>query len=433
MIKITDLKIDHYKTIEEPMEIKHFSNLHILIGPNNSGKTNILDALEVFFSPNLDPDRFYDSRADLSLKLLINDKDQLKIIYQANQRSYLFNNKPITGEHKTVQKIEPRLIRIGPFKEINVLIQEDLPAFKSNFPQVYKVFSQILEDYFDDVEINEDLFLENVKADRKQRPVTRMGSGFQRLFIVLFYIFHPNFDLILIDEPEMHLHPSILRRFLKILKNKDLKNQVFLTTHHPAFVQPDSLEHLWRVTRNPGSSTHIYNLANANLHFSHSRLVQELNADNSEMFLADKVILVEGVSDWIFLRTLLDRFYQGEKDIKIIYTGSKANVDVYADLFQAFDIPYLVILDRDALTGNWSELIRDRLGKARSASLKIQIDQLKSKNIFILPSNLEQLYPKKYAKQKSKPLNALEAARKITQNEFNNAKLKPVREVLDRL
>jgi len=38
---IQALRINHYKTVEEPIVLDRFSHLQILIGPNNSGKTNV--------------------------------------------------------------------------------------------------------------------------------------------------------------------------------------------------------------------------------------------------------------------------------------------------------------------------------------------------------------------------------------------------------
>ena len=92
-MRITHLSINHYKTIEAPLEISSFSHLQILIGPNNSGKTNILDALELFFSPRIDPDRFYDSRADLSLTVEHGTGETMQIICLKNKRSFVYLSK----------------------------------------------------------------------------------------------------------------------------------------------------------------------------------------------------------------------------------------------------------------------------------------------------------------------------------------------------
>ena len=67
------------------------------------------------------------------------------------------------------------------------------------------------------------------------------------------------------------------------------------------------------------------------------------------MLFADTVILVEGVSDRILVRALIDRFYTGDKDVKVVQTHGKGNVGLYIDLLKIFKINYLVLLDKDIL------------------------------------------------------------------------------------
>ena len=131
-----------------------------------------------------------------------------------------------------------------------------------------------------------------------------MGEGFKRLFVMLFYIFHPHYRIVLLEEPELHLHPSLIKRFLKILRDEQFNTQIFLTTHSPVFIQPNLIEHIWRVMRDDMRNTKVYYLSSSDTHLALDRLTQELNADNTEMFFADKVLLVEGVSDRILMRGL---------------------------------------------------------------------------------------------------------------------------------
>lgn len=433
-MKITNLSINHYKTVEEPIEISKFLHFHILIGPNNSGKTNLLDAIEFLWSPDLDPERFYDESADLSLTSDIGKDGVLKIAYKDNKRSFILNNDYVTGENNIIKDAQKRIIRVKPNISADFLIKNYLRDFKDRHKDEYSDFCSTLQDYFDDMEISENLFLESVSMDRKERPVVRMGDGFRRLFIMLFYIFHPDFDIILIDEPELHLHPTVIKKFLKVLIDKKFDNQVFLTTHSSIFVTPKHIEYIWRIARDENRNTKVYTIfSSKNTPISKDRLVQELNSDNTEMFFADKVLLVEGVSDRILMRGLIDRFYRGRDDIKVVYTGSKGNVDIYADLCRSFNINYLVMLDRDALTGSWSHLLSSALKGHHKDSIDRKINILKSKNIYILEGTLEQSYSKVYQKKDTKPLNALRAANLITWDDLNSKKMKVIKEIIDNL
>lgn len=419
--------------MEDPFVIDCFSHLQILIGPNNAGKTNVLDAIELFFSPNLDPERFYDTHSDLSITISLSQNDTLTINYKSDERSFVLNGEPASGRDERILKAQKRIIRVRPELSAHKLITEKLHGFAGNHPQEYSEFCATLQEYFDDIELSERLFLDNIQTDHHERPVGRLGSGFQRLFIILFYLFHPEYDIILIDEAELHLHPSVIKRFVKILETRRASKQVFLTTHSSVFVQPRTILHLWRVARDENHNTQIRHLANCKEEFTPTRLVQELNDDTTEMFFADTVLLVEGVSDKILLRGLIDRFYKGKRDIKVIYTGGKGNMDVYVEVCNAFHIPYTILLDRDALKGVWANVVSRVLDGNHKALIDKKIAILSQHHIYILDGVLEQSYPKKYRKRETKPLNALCAAQMITEEDLASSQMKVIREMIEKL
>jgi len=432
-MRITTLDIKHYKTIEDHLAITCFSDLQILIGPNNAGKTNVLDAIELFFSPNLNPERFYDSHSNLSVSILLDDGAELDVSYKNDERSYSLFGSPVSGADERVAVASKRFMRVRTEISVRRLITHDLRAFAEHNREKYKEFCATLEQYFEDIELSEKLFLDNVRMDRHDRPIGRLGDGFRRLFIMLFYIFHPSYDIILIDEAELHLHPTVIKRFLKILSDARYGKQIFLTTHSSVFVQPSTVPHVWRISRDEHQNTKIYGLRNCGIEYEGDRLAQELNADNTEMFFADLVLLVEGVSDRILLRGLIDRFYLGKSDIKVIYAGGKGNIDVYAKLCDEFHIPYRILLDKDALQGVWSGHIRRALDGHNADSTEQKVRILKERGIYILEGALENSYPKKYQKKDTKPLNALYASQLITKEDLSSPKMRVIREVVGAL
>ncbi len=200
------------------------------------------------------------------------------------------------------------------------------------------------------------------------------------------------------------------------------------------FVQPEQIAHIWRVSRDENRNTKIYQLVGSHITLDPNRLEQELDADNSEMFFADKVLLVEGVSDRILMRGLIDRFYHGELDIKVIFANSKDNIDIYAKVFEAFKIPYMIMLDGDALRTHWSDVIAQALYGNKRASRGRKIQLLQRSNIFILDGDLEKSYPRKYQRRDDKkPINALRAAHQVTLRDFESREMKVIKTILERL
>lgn len=421
-MKIKELDINRYKSIEDPIIVKNFSNLHILVGPNNAGKTNVLDAINLFFNPNLDKERFLDEKS--SVKMILNFENEDHIL--ESTFSLLENNKEIYS------KIQQHFIRIEDTSSIYHLFPEKLKEFKNFHPKEYREFSFSLKEYFKDIEISEELFILSIEAEKKKiRPLRRMGEGFKRLFVILFYFFHPQYQLILIDEPELHLHPSIIKKLLFILSEKNTKNQIFLTTHHPTFIQAKYLNHVWRISKNNNQSTVIHGFSEFGLDIN--RFIQEINDDNSSMLFSDKVLLVEGVSDHIFMREIIDRFYTKEKDIKVVYTGGKGTVDLYARLCKIFNIPYAAMLDGDALHSSSLMKIKDFSFLKRKISDEAKIRKLKEKEIFILEKDLEYTYPKRYKKRETKPLNALFVSTKINYSDINSFRMKIIKDIIDKI
>lgn len=72
-------------------------------------------------------------------------------------------------------------------------------------------------------------------------PIKNLGSGIEMLYSVLFLDTLASFSkeklIILIDEPELHLHPKLQVKFANYLfeLSKNDKYQIFITTHSPIF------------------------------------------------------------------------------------------------------------------------------------------------------------------------------------------------------
>ena len=72
-------------------------------------------------------------------------------------------------------------------------------------------------------------------------PLNRIGSGFEMMFSLIYLLESIEYEgrevVILIDEPELHLHPRLQEEFIKILFELSAKAQVFITTHSPLLLK----------------------------------------------------------------------------------------------------------------------------------------------------------------------------------------------------
>lgn len=103
------------------------------------------------------------------------------------------------------------------------------------------------------------------KLERLDLPVTSLGSGIEMIVSLLFLETLASLSkeriTVLIDEPELHLHPLLQEKFSRYLIEFSKENQVFVSTHSPYFfkncLNNDRVEPM--VTKNEGNETVIEN------------------------------------------------------------------------------------------------------------------------------------------------------------------------------
>ncbi|MFN8334461.1 MAG: AAA family ATPase [Cyclobacteriaceae bacterium] len=193
-----------------------------------------------------------------------------------------------------------------------------------------------------------------VIKDKDQRvDFNDLSSGQKSIFYLLFVIYGFNIEngLLLIDEPELHLHAAMQTKYFKLLKEvqKKANIQIIIATHSGIFIDDSSIKNTFRFSKvnrlskikNPGEIAQ-----------KQKDLLKILTYTNSSrIFFADKVILVEGDSDEYFFRYFLYNYYliNFPKDdvIEILYIGGKNNYEKWSDFLKLFDIPTYFICDLD--------------------------------------------------------------------------------------
>jgi predicted ATP-dependent endonuclease of OLD family len=76
------------------------------------------------------------------------------------------------------------------------------------------------------------------------------------------------------------------------------------------------------------------------------QMINRFNHHVCEAFYADKVLLVEGDTETIVYRDLLERFYPNE-EIFVLNTGSKNNIPFFQEILTKFQINHFIIHDTD--------------------------------------------------------------------------------------
>lgn len=166
--------------------------------------------------------------------------------------------------------------------------------------------------------------------------------------------------LILFEEPELYLHPSAQRVLFDALRRLSGRHQVILSTHSPVFLGPLMTKTFIKLRKRGvgiGLEEKLYGEAIAIDLESELGLrdaFQLLCYENSAAgFFADKVVLVEGDSDAIFLRhagsILCPHWDYDSRAVEFIRLNGKGNLKRFRHFFDRFDVQTHAILDLDFL------------------------------------------------------------------------------------
>lgn len=223
--KITTYNREYIPKIKEDKDY----NPKLSVNVNNPfSQTSRYDALDVLY---LDKNRFYQTKSgtfnktrfdrlmdDFNFQLInskTEEKDANDIINKAIEE--------IEADKKSKKKIENNFLAeaVEKFKQISN------HQIKLNFLNNLKPFSSA--------------FFASKTENNIQLELDKIGSGYESIFSLLYSCYLAKQSeknlIILIDEPELHLHPKLQDEFIKILFEFSKESQIILTTHSPIFVK----------------------------------------------------------------------------------------------------------------------------------------------------------------------------------------------------
>lgn len=194
------------------------------------------------------------------------------------------------------------------------------------------------------------------KEEGREMPPLSMSSGEKEMLNILLsiYAFGLMNGLLILDEPELHIHPTWQKRMAVLLEQvqKDRKIQIVMVTHSASFITENTVKNTFRVFRREGASKvgkFSYNTQNSD----DLDLYRVMNTLGFQIALfSNAVILVEGQTDRIIFRGIVDRllFETGKnviKTIEIFDVGGKKNLNKFREILASFSINAYIIADLD--------------------------------------------------------------------------------------
>lgn len=169
------------------------------------------------------------------------------------------------------------------------------------------------------------------------------------------------FSILLVEEPEAHLHPQLLDLLFNFFKkaNQNSDIQLFITSHSPTLVAKADINSLHILNSRDGINK-FTSIKDTDLDDNEKLdLKRYLDVTKSQMFFAKRIIFVEGISEAILIAEFakligkpLDKY-----SVEIVNINGVA-FHPFAKLFQKneikdyLNIPCAIISDNDKCTNN---------------------------------------------------------------------------------
>lgn len=248
------------------------TNLHAIIGANGVGKTRLLDSIVKEYAPSL----YQEIESEIShtnieegnfSRLIYISTSIFSKLYKVSEEIEFDNNYHYIGFNSVTlvdgSKVKAASTREDILEDIfkTVIACNDLgriyylKIFVENF-SFDRNLSTFLEDilsYLDDLEfMNEDI--RQQKDNELKDNLNKLSSGHAVVIYMIFKLIHlvEEKAIVLIDEPETHLHPPLLSAFIMsvndVLRQKNALG--ILATHSPVVLQEIPSECVWKIYEN---------------------------------------------------------------------------------------------------------------------------------------------------------------------------------------
>ena len=409
-MKITHWGISYFRSIgEKPVMLDLTKKINVLVGANNSGKSNALSGLqhtrgklrgsEYAAADFHQLNSGEEPTVRLSGTIETEYGADLPLWFVGVLRGHLFNvtsgfwndwdinkterflnsiKKQTSGYHLTGSELEefknlqgteiasrafqnlPQVLLIPQFRKIDPTAEKydldgkgivarlaswDRPNFgkrsdRNKLIQIRDLLRHLIQSPDAEIEVSGERAEILVTVRDLQLPLENYGTGVHQVIILAIAVLSVENSIVCIEEPEIHLHPLLQRRFVEFLHDDKTGNNYIITTHSPALIalaEDVAVTHLWLDEKGVTQSRPIATSADS------LRALHDLGAQASDLLQANSVIWVEGPSDRTYLNRWLELLHPGKFregiDYSVMFYGGRLLSHLSMERDEAVETP----------------------------------------------------------------------------------------------
>lgn len=310
-----------------PVEGKLGSGLTFIVGENNAGKTTLIESLLLQGEDTIRSSEIIPGK-ELEFNLF-NESDEVIKTIKLNRPNYpLLKEDPklnknifelIPSRRHWLARISGSLTLVGVvntassqsprFSSSNIEISSALKEIESDDSK-YENFIKYVQNIiptFSSFGIGNDGndYIQYTTRSGVQHRTDLLGDGVISTIRILAHLFLGNPKPLLIDEPELSLHPQSQKKLFKLIAECSQERQIIIATHSPYFISWEYIKNgatLNKVTKFNDEKSEIHSLQEFSIY---ENLVKGANWQQpflmdivaKEIFFHDNILFVEGQED----------------------------------------------------------------------------------------------------------------------------------------
>ena len=229
-------------------------------------------------------------------------------------------------------------------------------------------------------------------SGQKHIDFAHVGTGIKEALFLLSSCFDGQDKVILLDEPAANLHQTLIKRLMHEILAPDGQvepGQIAVITHSQAMA---SLEMLSSVNKIARVDRHEYSEIVQPSKEAEEWISEHLATFHmlkSDILFSERVILVEGESDRIFVEAILNLYAKREgrsTDYIVVEVGGKLSFPKFQKFLNIFKINFVILADGDA-----NRMFESQDAATLTVDSPSQDNDLGNKTVYILEEDLEHL------------------------------------------